>query len=280
MGNYFRPVELSEALALLMTSPLTVIAGGTDYYPARVGRPLDDEVLDITDLKGLRGIVDEGDHVRIGALTTWTDLIEARLPPWFDGYKLAAREVGGVQIQNAGTLCGNLCNASPAADGTPNLLALDAEIVLSSIDGERRLPVAEFVTGNRRTARRPNELMTALLIPKPTPGARSTWLKLGARRYLVISIAMVAAVLEPAPDGTVGRLRIAIGSCSVVARRLLDLERDVAGLPLNDRLADRVTPAHLAALSPIDDVRGTAAYRRDAALVLVRRALRQLTEDR
>ncbi|WP_119460013.1 FAD binding domain-containing protein [Rhodospirillaceae bacterium SYSU D60014] len=284
MRSYFRPVDLSEALALLVASPLTVIAGGTDYYPARVGRPIGDDVLDITGLRMLRGIVDEGDHVRVGALTTWTDLIEARLPPWFDGYKLAAREVGGMQIQNAGTLCGNLCNASPAADGTPNLLALDAEVVLSSVDGERRVPVAEFVTGNRRTIRRPDELVTALLIPKPAPdarqGTRSTWLKLGARRYLVISIVMVAAVLEAAPDGTVGRLRVAIGSCSAVARRLFKLERDLIGLPLNDRLAERVTTAHLAPLSPIDDVRGTAAYRRDAALVLVRRALNQLTEDR
>jgi CO/xanthine dehydrogenase FAD-binding subunit len=284
MRSYFRPVDLSEALALLVASPLAVIAGGTDYYPARVGRPLGDDVLDITGLEMLRGIVDEGDHVRIGALTTWTDLIEARLPPWFDGYKLAAREVGGMQIQNAGTLCGNLCNASPAADGTPNLLALDAEVVLSSVDGKRRVPVAEFVTGNRRTIRRPDELVTALLIPKPAPdarqGTRSTWLKLGARRYLVISIVMVAAVLEAAPDGTVGRLRVAIGSCSAVARRLFELERDLTGLPLDDRLAERVTPAHLARLSPIDDVRGTAVYRRDAALVLVRRALHQLTEDR
>ena len=165
MRSYFRPADLPEALALLTASPLTVIAGGTDYYPARVGRSPGDDVLDITGLEMLRGIVDEGDHVRIGALTTWTDLIEARLPPWFDGYKAAARAVGGLQIQNAGTLCVNLCNASPAADGTPNLLALDAEVVLSSLDGERRLPVAAFVTGNRRTVRRPDELVTALLIP-------------------------------------------------------------------------------------------------------------------
>ncbi len=273
MGSYLRPTELGEALAALAAGPRIVLAGGTDYYPARVDRPLEDELLDITALPGLRRIADAGDHWRIPALATWTDLIEAKLPPLFDGLKLAAREVGGVQIQNAGTLCGNLCNASPAADGTPNLLALDATVELSSRQGTRRLGVSEFVLGNRRTARRPDELVIALLVPKPKAAARSTFLKLGARRYLVISIVMVAAVVELDGDSRIAAARVAVGACSAAPQRLPALEAALAGQPLGAALAAVAADAHLAPLSPIDDVRGTAAYRREAALLLLRRAL-------
>src|SRR5262245_58378627 len=212
VGSYLRPTELKEALAALAAGPRIILAGGTDYYPTRVGQPLDDDLLDITALPDLRRIVDEGPYWRIPALATWTDLMETPLPPLFDGLKRAAREVGGVQIQNAGTLCGNLCNASPAADGTPNLLALDALVEMSSARATRRLPVAAFVTGSRAIARRPEEMVTALLVPNPRGDTRSTFLKLGARRYLVISIVMVAAVLEIA-DGKVAQARIAVGSC-------------------------------------------------------------------
>jgi CO/xanthine dehydrogenase FAD-binding subunit len=276
VGSYLRPVDLTEALAALAAGPRVILAGGTDYYPAGVGQPLDDHVLDITALPELRRIADERAHWRIPALCTWTDLLEADLPPLFDGLKLAAREVGGVQIQNAGTICGNLCNASPAADGTPNLLALDALVELASLRETRRLPVAAFVTGSRAIARRADEMVTALLVPKPAHDARSTFLKLGARKYLVISIAMVAAVVEIAADRTIAAARLAVGSCSAVAKRLPLLESALAGKRLDARIAALAKSEHLAPLSPIDDVRGTADYRREAALTLVRRALREL----
>jgi CO/xanthine dehydrogenase FAD-binding subunit len=272
VGSYLRPTELKEALAALAAGPRIILAGGTDYYPARVGQPLDDDLLDITALPDLRRIADEGAHWRIPALCTWTDLLETPLPPLFDGLKLAAREIGGVQIQNAGTLCGNLCNASPAADGTPNLLALDALVELSAARATRCLPVAEFVTGSRATLRLPEELVTAIIVPKPQHAARSTFLKLGARRYLVISIVMVAVVMEIA-DGVIAGARIAVGSCSAVAQRLPALEAALAGRKLHASLADLARPEQLASLSPIDDVRAAATYRRDAALTLVKRAI-------
>jgi CO/xanthine dehydrogenase FAD-binding subunit len=274
MGSYLRPAELNEALAALAARPRVILAGGTDYYPARVGRPVDDDVLDITGLSALRRIAETDGSWRIPALVTWSDLIAAKLPGLFDGLKLAAREVGGVQIQNAGTVCGNLCNASPAADGTPNLLALDARVELASAAGQRVVPVAEFVTGNRRTMRRPDELVTGLIIPKPTRDARSIFLKLGARKYLVISIVMVGAVVEMEGDA-VAAARVAVGSCSAVAKRLPALEHRLAGRKLS-ALADQVEASDLSPLTPIDDVRGTAAYRGDAALTLVRRALAEL----
>ena len=274
MADYLRPTSLNEALQAL-ARPWTVLAGGTDFYPARVGRAIDDNVLDITAIAALRGIVAGPDGWRLGATTTWSELIEAELPPLFDGLKQAAREVGGRQIQNVGTLAGNLCNASPAADGVPPLLALDAEVELAGRAGIRRLPVAAFITGNRRTVLALGELLVALHVPKPGRLARSAFLKLGARRYLVISIAMAAATLEIEADRIVSA-RVAVGACSAVAQRLPALEAALAGAPLDRRLADRVEAAQLAPLSPIDDVRGSAGYRSDAVVTLLRRLLRGL----
>ncbi len=278
MGSTLRPTELGDALAALTAKPYSVLAGGTDFYPAWVGRVIEEDVLDITALDTLRGIREEDGRFRIGALVTWSDLLAAPLPPFFDGLKLAAREVGGVQIQNMGTICGNICNASPAADAVPNLLTLDALIELRSLEGVRQLPVSDFVQGNRATARRPDELVTAILVPEHGTRARSTFLKLGARRYLVISIAMVAALIETDSAGTITLARLSIGACSARAARLGKLEQDLTGRPLSADLVQVVSDRHLADLSPIDDIRGTAVYRRDAAASLLRRALGRLAE--
>jgi CO/xanthine dehydrogenase FAD-binding subunit len=221
----------------------------------------------------MRGISVDSDYVRIGGRTTWTDVIRTPLPRCFDALKSAAREVGSVQIQNRGTVAGNLCNASPAADGVPPLLTLDAEVELISIAGVRRMALSEFVVANRKTIRRPNEMLSAILVPRGLDDAPSAFLKLGARRYLVISIAMVAAVVKTDPESRVVQARVAVGSCSVTARRLVELERDLIGSEIAPGWTSRVSPEHLRGLSPIDDVRATAAYRKDAALTLVRRTL-------
>ena len=276
MGSYQRPSDLEQGLQALAAGNLTIVAGGTDYYPARVERPLADDILDISGLAELHAIEEAGDDIRIGAGVTWSRLIATRLPRCFDGLKQAAREVGGRQIQNAGTIAGNLCNASPAADGIPPLLALDATLELASLGGTRTLPLSEFVTGNRRTRRRPDELVTAILVRPPSGPARSRFLKLGARKYLVISIVMVAGLIEEADNGTVAAARVAVGACSAVAQRLPALEAALAGRRIEPRLGNAVEPEHLAGLTPIDDVRGPAAYRRDAALILTRRLLAQL----
>ena len=279
MGTYLRPASLEGALAALADHPRAILAGGTDFYPARVGRPVEDDVLDISALAALRGIREESGRIRIGAATTWTELIETPLGRQFDCLKRAAREVGGVQIQNAGTIAGNLCNASPAADGVPALLALGAEVELRSASHRRALPLADFIVGNRRTARAADELVTAVLVPRWSDRARSAFLKLGARKYLVISIAMVGVAVDVAADGTILRSGVAVGACSAVARRLDSLERELAGRKLDPAIAALVSPRHLAPLAPISDVRGTAEYRRDAVLTLVRRALGQLANE-
>jgi CO/xanthine dehydrogenase FAD-binding subunit len=277
---FLRPARLGEALVALAAggpggAPWVIVAGATDHYPARVGRAPIEDVLDVTAIARLRGIAPVDGGWQIGALATWTELVETPLPPLFDGLKAAALAVGGLQIQARGTVVGNVCNASPAADGMPNLLALDAQVELLSRGGARIVPIGDFVTGNRRTARRPDELVTGLFVPAPIPGATvtSTFEKLGSRAYLVISIAMVAAVIEADRERRIARARVAVGACSEVAQRLPELEAALAGAPATAAGAGIATAEHLAALRPIDDVRGSAAYRRDAALTVVRRAL-------
>lgn len=271
--RYLTPTSLAEATEALATGAFTILAGGTDVYPALRDRPVRADILDITRIADLRGITrhPEGGW-RIGATTTWTDITRATLPACFDGLKLAAREVGSIQVQNAGTVAGNICNASPAADGVPPLLALDAVVELASAGGQRRIPLAEFITGVRRTARRTEELVTAVLIPDQPDTAKANFLKLGARRYLVISIAMAAAVVVSDPDGRIAQARVAVGACSPVAQRLPALEQALIGTPAADA-ATRVQADQLAPLAPIDDIRGSGAYRLDAVIALLRRLL-------
>ena len=269
---FIRPTRLDEALTAAAMPGIRLLAGGTDFFPAQGDRPVADPVLDLTSVRELRGIAISDREIRIGGGTSWTEIANARLPASFTALQEAAREVGSIQIQNRATIAGNLCNASPAADGVPPLLALDASVELVSTDGTRTMPLAQFITGNRRTQRRPGEIVTAIIVPRTIAGP-SAFLKLGARRYLVISIAMVAAILEDDGDGRIGQARVAIGACSPVAQRLLQLERDLAGHRLAQGVGALVAPNHVDILSPIDDVRATAAYRMDAARTLVARTL-------
>ena len=276
--DYLRPAALGDALAILAARPMAVLAGGTDFYPARVGRPVDGDILDITRVAQLRGVRDEGNLFRIGATLTWSELIATALPPqWqaqFAALRAAAREIGGVQIQNAGTVAGNLCNASPAADGIPPLMALGARVELASQRGLREVPLTEFILGNRETLRRADELVSAVLVPKWRAGTRSVFLKLGHRRYLVISIAMVAVVLSVDEAARITLAGVAVGACSAVAQRLTALEARLVGRPARAAAA-AVTVDDLKHLTPLDDVRGSAQYRLDAVRTLLQRALAQ-----
>jgi CO/xanthine dehydrogenase FAD-binding subunit len=270
---FLRPGTLDEALAALAETRATILSGGTDLFPALSFGPLRGTVLDISALAELKGIRFTDGCIDIGGRTTWSEIVSASLPRGFDGLKATAREIGGVQIQNQATVAGNICNASPAADGVAALMALDAEVTLASRSAARALPLRDFVKGNRETSRQPDELLTKIRVPRRLENAVSTFLKLGARRYLVISIVMVAANLVADSNGRIQEALICVGSCSPKALRLLDLERALAGQPLNAKVSKLVTRAHLSPLRPIDDVRATAAYRLDAAETLLKRAL-------
>ncbi len=267
---YQRPETLKDALTFLEAGGWQVAAGCTDLFPATQSKVLRAPTVDITGINDLRGINRTNDGIRIGATTTWTDIIKADLPDAFDGLKLAAKEVGARQIQNRGTLAGNLCNASPAADGVPPLLTLDATVELQSMSGVRQLALHDFIKGPRQTALKQGELVSAIHVPNAALNGKSHFLKLGARKYLVISIAMVAARIT-VTDGRVTDAAIAIGSCGPVATRLPAVEAALIGNPLD---AGLIADADVeAALSPIDDIRADAEFRLSGATELLRRTV-------
>lgn len=278
--TYHRPTRLEEALAIAGDGAL-IAAGCTDLFPATEaqalapsdGRP----VLDLTAIPDLRGIGRTPEGVAIGAAATWAEVAATPLPPAFDGLKAAAREVGSIQIQNAGTVGGNLVNASPAADGVPPLLTLDASVELASAEGRRRMLLQEFLTGPRQTALAPGEILAAVTVPAYAVDGLGAFQKLGARKHLVISIAM-AAVRLSAAHGVTTQAAVAVGACGPVAVRLPEVEAALAGAPFDAELPGRMEDAMTAAaLSPIDDVRGDADYRLDVAATLVRRTVGMLT---
>jgi CO/xanthine dehydrogenase FAD-binding subunit len=271
--TYHRPRVLADALKIAADGA-RVLAGGTDLFPATKSRALDGPLLDLTAIDALSGITRTDSGWQIGATTRWADVVRADLPPAFQALQQAGREVGSVQIQNAGTIAGNLVNASPAADGVPALLVLEAEVELASAGETRRLPLGEFITGVRQTALRKGEIVTALHIPAGAVRGASAFRKLGARRYLVISIVMAAARLEMA-GGRITHAALSVGACSPVAQRLGEAEAALIGAdPFSPETWQDALALDIAAtLAPIDDIRADAAYRADAARAMLSDAI-------
>ena len=268
--SLLQPTSLDEALcALRDEGPLVPIAGATDVYVAlNFGTLGARRFLDLWPLGELRGIgradgAAGPGWLRIGALTTYAELARSRLvrrhlPMLVD----AALEVGGVQIQNRGTVGGNIANASPAGDTLPVLVAAEAVVVLRSADAERRVPLTTFYTGYRATVMRPDELIVAVEVP-PVPG-RQWFRKVGTRAAQAISKVVMAAVRAPR-DAEPARPRIAVGSVAPTVVRLTRTEEALAaGAPLAD--AQRVLAEEI---RPIDDLRSTADYRRQVAANLL-----------
>ena len=275
--TYYRPSNLSEALDALDRHGAIVAAGCTDLFAATRAQTLAGSVVDITGIAELKGIDHTDAGWRIGGATTWSEIIAADLPPAFDGLKLAAREVGSVQIQNVGTVAGNLINASPAADGPPPLLGLDAQVELvSATRGVRRLALEELIRGPRDTQREADEIVLAIHIPAAAGEGFGHFLKLGARKYLVISIAMVAVRVFMG-NGRVLGAAISVGACSPVAVRLRGLEELLVGMAVDEfavKVRAVIESFDLAQmLHPIDDIRADGEYRLIAAARLVERAL-------
>lgn len=275
---YLEPKTLDHALEMLGQSRVSLIAGGTDFFPSKGEGKVTDDLLDLTGIVELQGITETKQGWRIGATTTWRDLLNAKLPPAFGGLKQAACEVGSVQIQNAATVVGNLCNASPAADGIPPLLALDAKVEIASSTGMRLVKLSEFITGARRIDLKAGELVSAIHIPPIEKGTTSAFIKLGSRSYMVISIAMVAVVIS-CEKRRITRARVAVGACSAIATRLFALEKNLKGAPI-DILKNNslVTDLHLTELNPLSDIRGSAEYRIEAVKELCYRALLQAVQ--
>jgi len=255
-----RPRTVREALDALHDDPeLVPLAGATDLYVSlNFGTLEGRKFLDLWPLRALRRITASEDVLSIGALATYSAMIKSRAVRTRVPMLVAAsREVGGVQIQNRGTLGGNIANASPAADTLPGLAAVDAMVVLASRAGERRVPITRFYTGYRATVKRSDELISAIEIPRVD--GEQYFRKVGTRAAQAISKVVMAAVRGAAP-------RVALGSVAPTVVRLPQTEKALTdGATIDD--AVRILESEI---QPIDDVRSTAAYRRRVAGNLLR----------
>jgi xanthine dehydrogenase small subunit len=258
--DLLEPRSLGDAVKMLRDEgPLVPMAGCTDLYVAlNFGTLRPTRFLNLWKLDALRGIEARGRTVRIGALTTYTDLITSRLiRRRLPMLAAAAREIGGMQIQNRGTLGGNVANASPAGDTLPVLLAADAVVVLRSAAGTRRVPMTSFHTGYRQTAARPDELIVSFEIPDVR--GRQWFRKVGTRAAQAIAKIVVAGVWDMPRTGV--QPRLAMGSVAPIPLRLSETERALSsGVTLAE--AQAILQAEIA---PIDDLRSTEEYRRQVA---------------
>lgn len=254
-----------------------VIAGGTDLMVLMNAHQLDAaRFLDIWRVNELRGISDEGEHLRIGALTTYTELIRSPLIQRHAPSLVAAsRTIGAVQIQNRGTLGGNIVNASPAGDSLPVLAAYDAELELGSARGSRRVAFNTFYTGYRRTVLADDELLVAVRLPKLAAGERDFFYKVGTRRAQAISKVVMAAHAA-ASDGAIQSIRIAIGSVAPTVVRAPQTEALLAGQTITSDLIKQARETIEREVSPITDLRSTEHYRRTVTGNVLAKCLRQL----
>jgi xanthine dehydrogenase small subunit len=271
------PRSLDEAFALLAERDgWQPIAGGTDLLVQITGEltPPPERVLDLWGLDELRDIRIDGDELVLGALTTYTEIrrsevIVRALPALAE----AAGTIGAAQIQNRGTLGGNIVNASPAGDTLPILLATDARIVLGSARGEREVAAEAFWTTYRRTVREPDELVLRVLVPLPA-GRQVRFRKVGTRRAQAISKVVMALAWRP-DDGVWRDVRLALGSVAPTPIRAPRTEAFLEGSVRSPDLAQRAVETLTDEIQPIDDVRSTAEYRRQVAGNVLRRLLRE-----
>ena len=278
--SYIRVGSIQQALAQMQqAAPVgnaRLLAGGTDLLPqVHTGRIADVVLVDVSDVPELQGISADGDGLRIGSATKLADIV--RSPFLAGGLRVladSAAQVGSVQIRHLATLGGNLCNASPSADTAPALLALDAEAVIVSQTGERRIPLDRFFAGPGRTALEPGELLAAILLPDRWRKGAAIYLKHAPRNAMDLAVVGAAAAFSQQPNGS-PEVRLALGAVAPTPIRARRAEAQFLSAPALDEQAIREAAACAAAeASPISDVRASAAYRRAMAEVLVARALR------
>ena len=277
------PETLPEALDLLAESAreVTPVSGGTNLIvDMRSGRRRPGALMNIAGMKELGGIRREDGHLVIGGGVTIAALLDE---PLVTGHapilKNAASVFGSPLVRNRATVGGNLADASPAADLAPPLLALDAEVELASAEGLRRLPLEEFMVGVRKTLLQPRELLVAVRCPVPPPLSAGAFYKLGLRKADAISVVSVAVMVEGDGDGRCRQARIALGAVAARPIRAHAAEDLLRGRPIDPATIAEAARLASGSASPIDDIRGSAAYRRRMIGVLVRRLLAAAAGD-
>ncbi|MCW9033463.1 MAG: xanthine dehydrogenase family protein subunit M [Rhodospirillales bacterium] len=282
--NYETPNSVSEAADILAKGDVTILAGGTDLMvQVDAGRvEYKSTLMNIRRVEGLRGISDEGDHLRVGALTTITDLLESDLIAEHGTILTEAADAfASVQIRNAGTIGGNISNASPAGDTLVPLVVLNAEVELASKPNgsivTRTIPIKDYFTGPGKTKKEDSELLVAVIIPKPAAGFVSTFDKFGSRPALDISTVSVGlgGVLK---DGALTDVRVAFGAVAPVPLKATATEAATEGKKLDEATIDAIAATAKDEVNPIDDVRATAWYRKEMIESSMKKVLRHVSK--
>jgi CO/xanthine dehydrogenase FAD-binding subunit len=271
------PTRLADAYAILAEGPIRPIAGGTDLMVGLAAETVEppDRVLDLWTLEELRGVREDGDDLVVGALTTWAELrrsavVRDRLPALAE----AAATIGAAQIQARGTIGGNAVNASPAGDSLPVLLAADAIVEVGGPRGERSVAAADFWPAYRRTALAADELLLRIRFPAVS-GRQVRFRKVGTRRAQAISKVVLAVGWRPAAvDGAWQDVRVALGSVAATPVRVAAAEAALEGRRPDPDVVIAAATALESGITPIDDVRSTAAYRRAVSGRILVRLLR------
>jgi CO/xanthine dehydrogenase FAD-binding subunit len=273
------PATLVEAYRVLAERgrAVKIIAGGTDLMVLMNAHLLDAaEVLDLWRMNELRGIADEGEALRIGALTTYTQLIRSPLiNQYAPALAAASRTIGAVQIQNRGTIGGNIVNASPAGDSLPVLAAFEAEVEVGSTRGLRRVAFGQFYTGYRRTVLEGDELVLAVRVPKLKSDERDFFYKVGTRRAQAISKVVMAAKAKMA-GRMIEAFSIGLGSVAPTVIRAPQTEALLAGAELTPALMEQARQIIAQEVTPITDLRSTEHYRRTVSGNVLVKFLRRL----
>lgn len=277
--DYHRPTELREALELLheFKAGCKIIAGGTDLIPAarrgRVTSSVHLHIIDISAIKDLEYIIKDNDTIRMGPLTRLSEIeVSSLVKEHVPMLAYAASQVGSLQIRNLGTIGGNLCNASPAADTAPPLLAVDAKVNVRSIDNQRLVPLKEFFAGPGETILAPGEILAEVQIPVTEPTAGSCFIKLGRRNAFTLSIVSVATLVK-VKDEVFDEVRIALGAVAPTPIRALKAEEYLIGQKASEEVIDEGARAVTSEVEPISDVRASAEYRKDMSYILAKRAI-------
>jgi carbon-monoxide dehydrogenase medium subunit len=258
-----------------------ILAGGTDLIPQlKVGDILPEHIVDISRIPALRTIKIDGDSILVGAMVTHAEVLDSPLSQEIPLLADSCKNIGSPQIRNMGTVCGNIANASPAADCAPALMVLKASVKAASRDGDRMISVNDFFIGNRMSVLDENEVVLEISVPIPSPSFQFRFFKLGRRDALSCSIVNGAVGVVLNADRKIEDIRIVLGAVSATPIRLENLERELIGQAFNTDLVEHASRRASELVRPIDDVRASARYRREMVYAMLKDKLNEIDDNR
>ena len=277
--QYHSPETLEDALSLLAElENASPVIGGTDLMIAmRNGVSIPDHIVDLNEISELNYVKEEEGIIMIGATATHAQVASSPIVTKIPSLVDAVSRIGSPQIRNRGTITGNICNASPAADSAPPLLVHIAEVEIQSPDGARVIPIADLFAGPKINSLEPGELLTEIRIPVTPAGSASSFKRIGRRKAFTLSVVSSAAYIQMEGE-TCTDAKVAFGSVAITPIRVPEAESLLSGSKLDEETIQAASDAVYEAVKPITDIRGTAEYRKDMCPVLMRRAIDQCME--